>query len=140
MPWDDRGIASFRATGSDQQGALEAGLRAALALTIGDAEGAKGDLARAVPLRGEGGDLAVLFADLLDDLFSQVEEYGAALRDVAIDGVLHRDQGGFVAWGYASLAEGPFPSVTPPRLNGAPVAGDEQCFRFTIQASLIRDP
>jgi hypothetical protein len=139
VPWNDRGMASFEAHGVERRDVLEAGLRAVLELVYGDVSDDLGDFARVIPLRGEGDDLAALFVDLLDDLFIQLEEHGAALRALTVDGVLQRDRGGFVAWGYGSLAEGTFSSLTPPRLLETPCVSSDQATGFTIRASLMSD-
>jgi hypothetical protein len=141
VPWNDEGIASFEAIGPDRRTALEVGLRAALALVL-DTAGAdrEGNASRAVPLRGEGDDLAKLFADLLDDVIVQIEEYGTGLRDVAIDGLLRRDRGGFIAWGYAAIEDesASAPNVIPPRLHGVPDVIEDRSSGIVVRAMLIR--
>jgi hypothetical protein len=133
---DDRGVVAVEATGADRRAALEAGLRAVLALVLEDAGNVTDDFTRVVPLRGEGDDLAALFADLLADLCALLEEHGGALREVSIDGVLRRDRGGFVAWGYVSLGDDQSSAVTLPRLHGTAIVLGDQTSGFTIRALL----
>lgn len=54
----------------------------------------------AVPVRGEGADLGQLFANLVSNLISQIEEFGPGLDDLRLDGLLRTDGGGYTAWGY----------------------------------------
>ncbi len=117
--WSLDGEATLHATGPDPRSALEAGLQGTLTLALGSTltPGAAG---RSVPVRGEGDDLAALFADILDDLLEQIAEYGAGLHDVAVDGVLRKDGGGYVAWGYAAGTLEPAAAIAPPRLSAPP--------------------
>jgi hypothetical protein len=137
--WNPDGITSFYATGSDRRAALEAGLKAALTLARNAVPAAHTDATRSVPIRGEGDDLATLFADLLDDLFVQLEEHGSGLCDIALDGLLHRDRGGFVAWGYATISEDDVTLITPPRLHGPPTLIADEPARIIIRATLARE-
>jgi hypothetical protein len=115
-------------------------LRAALTLAIdGKPEQTDREFSRSVPLRGEGDDLASLFADLLEDLFIQIADFGAALHDLRIDGLLRRDRGGLVAWGYVTIADEPSPAVTPPRLHGWPVVLADEQNHVILRATLTRD-
>lgn len=99
--WSDDGTASFEARGVDDRAAIEAGLRAILSATVG--LGSQwSDAAKSAPIRGEGPDLAAVFAALADDLLDQIAQFGSAVADVTLDGVLRRDDGGYVAWGYAA--------------------------------------
>ena len=82
------------------------------------------DTGRSAPIRGEGDDLGSLFADLIEDLLGQIEFFGDGLHDVALDGVLRREDGGYVGWGYAS---GTLEAASPgrvPRLLGSPTASE----------------
>jgi len=55
-------------------------------------------------LRGEGNTVDALFGDLIDDLLEQIAVHGP-IQAAALDGVLKRDRGGYVAWGYLSPRE-----------------------------------
>jgi hypothetical protein len=137
--WADEGVATLEAVGTDLRSALESGLQAALALANGrETSDGEVNATRSVPIRGEGDDLATLFADLLDDLFAQLEEHGSGLCDVALDGLLHRDRGGFVAWGYASIADEAVTRTSPPRLHGTPTLIVDEPSRVVIRATLAR--
>jgi hypothetical protein len=108
-PWDAEGVATLEASGSDVRSALEAGLRAVLKIsTDGEPDVAASD--RSIPLQGEGEDLAELFLDLIEDFLDQMAFSPFAYHDVVIDGVLHRDGGGYVAWGFAAES-----TALPPR-------------------------
>src|SRR3954452_12151385 len=89
-PWDHGGIAALEATGTEARTALEAGLRGVLGLALGPLPGSTTS-GRSAPIRGEGNDLADLFADMADDLLAQVEYFGNGLHDVVVDGVLRRE-------------------------------------------------
>lgn len=67
----------------------------------------------AVPVRGHGADLAALFRDLAGDLHAQLEEWGAALDQITVDGVLRTETGAYTAWGYLT---GPAPTSVAPLL------------------------
>ena len=110
-PWMPDQTTSLEAWGHDRRSALQAGLDAALALMLGADEHRVPQPGPAVPLRGEGDNVAALFGDLLDDLAAQVAEHGS-VEAVTLDGVLKRDRGGFVAWGYLFLREQPTPIAT----------------------------
>lgn len=98
-PWTPEQTAVLEVWGHDRREALQAGLDAALALMLGeDAQPAERQ-GFVAPLRGEGQSVADLFGDLLDDLLEQMAIHGP-MRVAALDGVLTRDRGGFVAWGY----------------------------------------
>src|SRR5918995_3905709 len=118
-PWTSAGIATLHAVGHDMRSALEAGLRAVLALAAAPPHTPL-DTGRSAPIRGEGDDLGSLFTDLIEDLLGQIEFFGGGLHDVALDGVLRREDGGYVGWGYAS---GSLEAAAPdevPRLLGMP--------------------
>ena len=136
-PWDPAGRATLHAVGRDVRSALEMGLRAVLVLTVAPASTPL-HTGRSAPIRGEGNDLGSLFADLVEDLLGQIEFFGTGLRDVAIDGVLRREDGGYVAWGYAS---GTLEAASPgevPRLLGAPVAREDTTQGVVLHATLQR--
>ena len=57
---------------------------------------------RALRTNSRSDDLGSLFADLVQDLLGQIEFFGGGLHDVAVDGVLRREDGGYIGWGYAS--------------------------------------
>ena len=136
-PWSPAGTATLHATGHDLRSALESGLRAVLALTIAP-PGIPLDTGRSAPIQGEGDDLASLFADLVEDLLGQIEFFGGGLRDIALDGVLRREDGGYVGWGYASgtLEEASVGAV--PRLLGTPTATAGADGGVVLRASLQR--
>jgi hypothetical protein len=98
--WDNNGAASLVVSGNDRRAVIEAGLRAVLRL-VTPARSAASEASRAVPVRGIGADLSALFADIAADLLAQIEELGAGLSDVAVDGVVQGEAGQYVAWGYA---------------------------------------
>src|SRR5215211_7976663 len=85
--WSPAGIATLNATCRDMRSALEAGLRAVLALAVAPAPTSL-DTGRSAPIRGEGDDLGNLLADLIQDLLGQIEFFGGGLHNVAVDGVL----------------------------------------------------
>jgi hypothetical protein len=130
-PWDAEGIATLEASGGDVRSALEAGLRAVL--TLAEAGSAASD--RVAPLQGEGDDFAELFRNLADDLLDQMRDASFACHDVAIDGVLQREGGGYVAWGYATESAVPAPVSLLPIMRGAPEVesvADEVVFRVSM--------
>lgn len=117
-PWEG---ATFTVSGHDRQEALAAGMDAVLQYVVPrDTLLASSPDSRAAAIRGEGPDLATLFADLVTHLLEHVEEAGGEAFGVRLDGLLRKDQSGFVAWGYLDLPAAPGPSVKLPRLNGAP--------------------
>jgi hypothetical protein len=136
-PWTPEGIATLHAAGGDMRSALEAGLRAVLALAAAPPHTPL-DTGRSAPIRGEGDDLGSLFADLIQDLLGQVEFFGRGLHDVTIDGVLRREDGGYVGWGYASgTLDAGFPVVAP-RLHGTPTASASATQGIVLRAILHR--
>jgi hypothetical protein len=139
-PWSDSGIASLQASGDDLRSALEAVLQAVVALAAERDGGTINiETTQSVPIRGEGKDLPTLVADLIEDLFVQRESFAVRLRDVAIDGVVHRDQGGFVAWGYADALPEAEASAAPIRLHSPPAVIVDQPSRVVFDVSLARD-
>ena len=136
-PWSPAGTATVHATGRDLRSALEAGLRAVLRLAVTPGP-APLDTGRSAPIRGEGDDLGSLFADLIQDLLGQIEYFGSGLHDVAMDGVLRREDGGYVGWGYAS---GTLEAMSPaaiPRLLGTPTASEGATQNIMLYATLQR--
>jgi hypothetical protein len=133
-PWDAEGVATIEASGSDVRSALEAGLRAVLSIsTAGSPALAASD--RSVPLQGEGEDLAELFLDLIEDFLDVMALSAFACHDVTIDGVLHRDGGGYVAWGYATESTAPAPRTDLPSWHKMPTVEstmDGIVFRATL--------
>jgi hypothetical protein len=134
--WDGEGIAALEATGGDVRSALEAGLRAALVLAKGATTMPSG-AGRSAPVRGEGDDLGTLFAALVEDLLDQVAHFGPGLDDVVLDGLLRRDDGGYVAWGYVSGNLETAPRDDVPELFGAPIVTDDDQ-GFVVRATLRR--
>jgi hypothetical protein len=136
-PWSPAGLARIHAVGGDMRSALEAGLRAVLALTVASAPPLL-DTGRSAPIRGEGDDLGSLFGDLVEDLLGQIEFFGGGLHDVALDGVLRREDGGYVGWGYASVSlEAASPNEVP-RLLGVPTVNEAGIQGVVVQATLRR--
>ena len=135
--WNSAGVATLCAVGHDRRSALEAGLRAVLALTVAPAQ-APLDTGRSAPIRGEGNDLGSLFADLVEDLLEQIAFFGGGLHDIAVDGVLRREDGGYVGWGHASGTLDAAPPVVVPRLLGAPTASEDAAPSVVLHASLQR--
>lgn len=136
-PWSPEGIATLHAAGIDIRSALEAGLRAVLALAVAPAATPL-DTGRSAPIRGEGDDLGSLFADLVEDLLGQIEFFGSGLHDVVVDGVLRREDGGYVVWGYAAGTLEAASPVEVPRLLGMPTASEGGSQGIILQATLQR--
>jgi hypothetical protein len=94
------------------------------------------DTGRSAPIRGEGDDLASLFADLIEDLLGQIEIFGDGLHDVVLDGVLRREDGGYVAWGYASGTLEAATSGPGLHLHGTPTASEGTASGVILHATL----
>ena len=137
-PWSAAGTATLHAAGRDIRSALEAGLRAVLALAVAPASHTAPIPERSAPIRGEGDDLGSLFADLVEDLLGQIEFFGGGLHDVAIDGVLRREDGGYIGWGYASGTLEAASRGEVPRLLGAPTASEGANAGIVLHATLQR--
>ncbi len=136
--WGADGIASLEVSGSDRRTVLEAALRAILALAgASSLEPQESQDVRSAPIRGEGDDLALLFADLVDDLLDQADYFGAGLQYATLDGLVRRDDGGFVAWGYISGTpmENHLRSI---HLNEMPLVTEDESTRIFIRASFRR--
>jgi hypothetical protein len=137
--WDERGTASLQAAGADLRAALQATLRAVLTLMHGRDERHEAcDATRSAPIRGEGDDPSALVADLIDDLIAQSETFGVVPRDIVVDGLLHRDRGGFVSWGYARLSENAPEAPAGIRLLDRPTVIADQPSEVVIRVSLAR--
>jgi len=136
-PWSPAGIATLHAAGRDIRSALEAGLRAVLALAVAKPH-APLDSGRSAPIRGEGDDLGSLFADLVEDLLGQIEYFGDGLHVVVLDGVLRREDGGYVSWGYASGTLEKMSAGQVPHLVGLPTASEESAQGVVLHATLQR--
>jgi hypothetical protein len=136
-PWGPDGTATLHAVGRDIRSSLEMGLRAVLVLTVAPASIPQ-TTGRSAPIRGEGDDLGSLFADLVEDLLGQIEFFGAGLHDVVIDGVLRRQDGGYVAWGYASGTLEAMPPGEVPRLLSMPEASQGATAGVILDATLRR--
>ncbi len=132
--WTAEGISSLEASGTDVRSALEAGLRATVALAF-EAEVSGSD--RSTPIQGAGDDLAELFLDLTEDLLEQMAYSRFGWHDVVVDGVLRREGGGYVAWGYATEALEPAPQTTPPSLHTMPTV-ESTTDGIIIRAALSR--
>jgi hypothetical protein len=135
--WSPSGIATLHATGRDMRSALEGGLRAVLVLAVAPAPTSL-DTGRSAPIRGEGDDLGNLLADLIQDLLGQIEFFGGGLHNVAVDGVLRREDGGYIGWGYASGTLEPMPPTAVPRLLGTPTVSEGVTQVVVIHATLQR--
>jgi len=135
--WTPEGIATISAVGQDMRSVLEAGLRAVLALVVTTPPPSL-NAGRSAPIRGEGDELAGLFADLVQDLLDQIEYFGSGLNDVAVDGVLRRDDGGYVGWGYASGTLGAVSPAAVPHLLGSPTASEDASQGIELRATLQR--
>jgi hypothetical protein len=134
-PWSPAGLATLHAAGPDIRTALEAGLHAVLALVVVPPQTPL-DTGRTAPIGGEGDDLGSLFGDLVEDLLGQIEFFGDSLHDVVLDGVLRREDGGYVAWGHGA---GPLKAASPsvvPRLLGPPTISEGADPGVVIHASL----
>jgi hypothetical protein len=135
--WSPEGIATLHAVGRDIRSALEAGLRAVLALAVVPLS-APLDTGRSAPIGGEGDDLEILFADLAEDLLGQIEFFGGGLHDVAVDGLLRREDGGYVGWGYVSGSLEVAPPGEVPHLLGTPTVSEGATHGITVHATLQR--
>ena len=136
--WSDD-VATLEVTGADRREALEAGLRAVLAIAgEGDLPSGARQEFRAAPIRGEGPGLDALFADLVEDLLEQVADYGPLVHDVSLDGVLRKDQGGFVGWGYVAVPARANTASARLRLHGSPRVREADTGGFVVRASLAR--
>lgn len=134
--WDAANVAVLEASGSDVRSALEAGLRAVLQLaTAGEPEPPASD--RSVPLRAEGDDLAELFFDLIEDFLDEMGFSPFACHGVAVDGVLHRFGGGYVAWGYALESTAPAPKSILPEVLKMPTV-ESQADGIVFRVAMVR--
>jgi hypothetical protein len=89
----------------------------------------------AVPVRGSGADLPVLFADLVADLIAQLEIHGAGLNQLRLDG-LHRTDEGLTAWGYAFGALG---GGAPRAIMVEPSTREDATGEIILQFTLRRE-
>ena len=133
--WSPAGIATIRAAGPDMRSAIEAGLRAVLVIAVTPASSPLPS-GRSAPIRGEGDDLPSLFADLVEDLLEQIEFFGPGLHDVEVDGVLRREDGGYVGWGHASGSLEATSASAIPRLIGAPTTSEGATEGVVLHATL----
>jgi hypothetical protein len=134
--WDAANVAVLEASGSDVRSALEAGLRAVLQLSTAGGSGSPAS-DRSVPLRAEGDDLAELYFDLIDDFLDEMGFSAFACHDVAVDGVLHRSGGGYVAWGYALEATAPASKASLPRVLRMPTV-ESQTDGIVFRVAMVR--
>jgi hypothetical protein len=135
--WTAEGTATLHAAGGDMRSALEAGLRAVLALAAAPSHTPL-DSGRSAPIRGEGDDLGRLFADLIQDLLGQIEFFGDSLQEIAVDGVLRREDGGYIGWGYALGTLEAASRGDVPRLLGTPTASESATQGIVLHATLHR--
>jgi hypothetical protein len=135
VTWDDD-VAQIVVSGRDARLAFEDALRTMLSMAAVDQD-LPFESARSVPIRGEGVDLANLFADMVDDLAAQVDVHGSGLHELTVNGLLRRDDGGYIAWGFARGWLEAAPEGELPRLAGPPVvelgAAGEVVIRATIE-------
>lgn len=129
-------VVTIEAVGDDARSALEAGLRAVLAHAVAPTSKPV-DTGRSTPLRGEADDLGSLFEDLVEDLLAQIEVFGDGLHDVVVDGVVRREDGGYVAWGYASGTLTPESAGAALHLLGTTTASDTTTQGVAIHAMLL---
>ena len=101
-PDETTGVISLTATGSTPVELIQTALQGLLVVLRGEMSTGSDEGTAAVPFRGQGSDLGPLFLDLAEDMIGQVEEFGAGLDEVRLDGLLRTDTGGFTAWGYLS--------------------------------------
>lgn len=127
-PWDADGAAELSAKATEPEGLLLAGLRGVLAAVRDggpQATASEAEASAAAPIRGQGGELGGVFAELAADLLAQLDANGPGLDRVRLDGVLATDDGGYTAWGYAVG----LPAADPPPvgliLDGDPVVTTE---------------
>lgn len=110
------------ASGSAPIELLQAALRGVLEAARGDRPASAPSNAVAVPVRGLGDDLGLLFVDLCQDLISQLAEFGPGWDDLRLDGLLRTDTGGYTAWGY---------------LSGGPLSDAQPLLALTVQSPVI---
>ncbi len=133
-------VATIEVEGADRRSALEAGLCAVLALAVEAPRVAESQASGlSAPIRGEGVDLPALFADLVDDLITQIADFGAAIYDVRLDGVVRTEAGGLIGWGYVAVARPASPAATLPRLDGVPDVRDEGERGVVLRATVRHD-
>ena len=84
------------------------------------------------------GPLAGLFAEMVEDLLAQIELVGDGLREVTVDGVLRRSEGGLRAWGYVSGDLRGARSVAVPVVTGQPVAIVDETGQVSLSIRLAR--
>lgn len=101
-PDETTGVISLTATGSTPVELIQTALQGLLVVLRGEMSTGSDEGTAAVPFRGQGSGLGPLFLDLAEDMIGQVEEFGAGLDEVRLDGLLRTDTGGFTAWGYLS--------------------------------------
>lgn len=137
-PWNDRGEARLTAFGDDPRAVVSAALAGVLALALdGTPEPPEGDGTAAVPIAGQGADLASVVARLADDLLARLEAFGGGFRHVRLDGLLQTDAGGYSGWGYAiGRADGPaIPGIT---LAAEPATERDPAGRLAVRVALRR--
>jgi hypothetical protein len=119
------GAIELTVSGSDERATVEAGLQAVLNLVrdgVGHSPAPTGGQTTgesAVPIRGQGGELAALVVDLANDLLAQLDTHGFGLTDVRFDGLLRTDQG-YSGWGYLLGETGDTPPPRTVTLVGSP--------------------
>ena len=139
-PWSPAGAAELSASGADAEALLLAGLHGVLAAArrgLPPAAGSEAQASAAAPIRGQGADLAAVFAELAADLLAQLDANGPGLDRVRLDGVLTTDDGGYTAWGYAVGAAATNPPPIGLTLDGDPVV-TENVGGLTLRCILRR--
>ena len=134
-PWNADGAAELSVTAAGPEALLLAGLQGVIAAARGDrapTTAAEDEASAAAPIRGQGGDLAAVFAELAADLLAQLDANGPGLDHVRLDGLLTTDDGGYTAWGYAVGAAAENPPPIGLVLDGDPVVvGREGSFALS---------
>ncbi len=139
-PWNVDGAAELSATAANAEALLLAGLQGVIAAARGDrapVAAGEDEAISAAPIRGQGGDLATVFAELAADLLAQLDANGPGLNHIRLDGLLTTDDGGYTAWGYAVGTAAKNPPPIGLVLDGDPVvAGTEG--RYALSCTLRR--
>lgn len=136
--WSADGTATLTASAAEPEGLLLAGLNGVLVAAGGDRPAAPEEAAdAAVPIRGQGADLAALFAELAADLLAQLDANGPGLDRLRLDGVLQTDDGGYSAWGYALGTAAADPPPVGLALDGDPEV-DQERDGLALRATLRR--
>ena len=140
-PWNADGAAELSVTAADPEALLLAGLQGVIAAARGDrapTTAAEDEASAAAPIRGQGGGLDTVFAELAADLLAQLDAFGPGLDHVRLDGLLQTDDGGFTAWGYAVGATTANPPPVGLGLDGEPSVTAGEGGRLVLRCTLRR--